>query len=165
MVVFRYKGRIVHRLPPFLIEQVFKELCPAHRYCKPAGMGFDHRLQVTRVRIACFCGGKLFRRKPDTSLLVPTIGMPKARACILGMYRNYLHPAVPVPDGGPSTKSEWDQALIRFAEISNEKDYWETSVKGALSYIISTESAPYMAELPEVIDPGDITLDSRVYQR
>ncbi|KAK5125562.1 hypothetical protein LTR08_005281 [Meristemomyces frigidus] len=148
LLSFRHDGRLVAKIAPSSVEaaldalqvksMTFEDMEPGLKrtaFLQNTGAFWHHKVEsrlgaVIETPLVNFHGGMVARSEDSsTAILVPTVGLPKARACILGMYSLYY-----------ANKSSW-QDSADFAPVTTTADLLRAFERNA-RHMIGTELAP-----------------------
>jgi hypothetical protein len=142
LVAFRHEGRLVHSLPPSLIEKALERVWLRSLQFRSSGEALPDDVdgmqvknidRMTSISISRHHGGRIFRAgEEDTALLIPSLSMPKARACILGMYQNFI-------DGTRQTEE------YSFVPVGNYQDVVSALKQGNRNLVATEVPAPRFA--------------------
>jgi hypothetical protein len=142
LVTFRHEGRLVHSLPPSLIEKALERVWLRSLQFHSSGEALPDNVdgvqvknidRVTSISISRHHGRRIFRAgEEDTALLIPSLKMPKARACILGMYQNFVE--------GTRQTEEYS-----FVPVGNYRDVVSALKQGNRNLVATEVPAPRFA--------------------
>ncbi|MCJ1326869.1 hypothetical protein MMC10_003535 [Thelotrema lepadinum] len=128
VIAYRHRGRLIHRLPPSLLEagSLVLPLEKVHNTA-PSNEGKELVRYLTAFRIDGSHGGRIVRPYDDEAgLLIYTYGLPQAKTCILGMYAAFFK----------ARKS--DDRAFRFLHVASPDELNE-ALQAGMKYLIAGE--------------------------
>ena len=133
LVVYRHKGRLVHRIQPSSLEQGLQILHDYSEFVENAPIN-PKRIAVghlATLQVDSSHGGSIIQPSDkDAGLLICMWGLPLARTCILGMYSGY-----------DSSRGRTGIGRFSFVQVSSPEALSKALQVGR-NYVIAAERSP-----------------------